>query len=227
MFYYYGRKKQIARFYPKPQYNTIIEPFAGSAAYSLFDKNWENTVLLFDTNKWCIDIWLYLKQASKSDILNLPDIECGQSLESLQQLSTQEKNLIGVHINPGSSSPKLTATKASRWKAGKKYISENIHKIKHWDIKQADYSQAPNIKATWFIDPPYQKAGVHYCGKQPDYTKLGIWVQNLKGQIIACEGEGATWLPFIPLTIINNGGLNKAKRKKELLFIKDSLRDED
>lgn len=41
MFYYYGRKKQLAKLYPKPNYSVIIEPFAGSAAYSLFDENWK------------------------------------------------------------------------------------------------------------------------------------------------------------------------------------------
>ena len=35
MFYYYGRKKQIARHYPEPSHGTIIEPFAGSAAISI------------------------------------------------------------------------------------------------------------------------------------------------------------------------------------------------
>jgi len=35
MFYYYGRKKQIAKHYPFPNFKAIVEPFAGSAAYSL------------------------------------------------------------------------------------------------------------------------------------------------------------------------------------------------
>ena len=45
MFYYYGRKKQIAKYYPKPNFNTIIEPFAGSAAYSLHNDNWKKNML--------------------------------------------------------------------------------------------------------------------------------------------------------------------------------------
>ena len=45
MFYYYGRKKQIAKCYPKPNFNTIIEPFAGSAAYSLHNDNWKKNML--------------------------------------------------------------------------------------------------------------------------------------------------------------------------------------
>lgn len=38
MFYYYGRKKQIAKHYPAPNFEAIVEPFAGSASYSLHGK---------------------------------------------------------------------------------------------------------------------------------------------------------------------------------------------
>ena len=46
MFYYYGRKQKIFGKYPKPQFDTIIEPFAGSAAYSMnyYKKNILNPV---------------------------------------------------------------------------------------------------------------------------------------------------------------------------------------
>jgi site-specific DNA-adenine methylase len=35
MFYYFGRKGRLAELYPYPQYTTIIEPFAGSMAFTL------------------------------------------------------------------------------------------------------------------------------------------------------------------------------------------------
>ena len=36
MFHYLGRKSdRFAKIYPEPKYNTIIEPFAGSAGYAL------------------------------------------------------------------------------------------------------------------------------------------------------------------------------------------------
>lgn len=34
IFGYYGSKSKIAQHYPSPWFDTIIEPFAGSAAYS-------------------------------------------------------------------------------------------------------------------------------------------------------------------------------------------------
>jgi hypothetical protein len=41
IFYHYGRKKQIAKYYPFPNCAAIIEPFAGAAAYSLYGDNLE------------------------------------------------------------------------------------------------------------------------------------------------------------------------------------------
>ena len=35
---YYGRKTKVIKMYPNPQYDIIVEPFAGTAVYSLYDK---------------------------------------------------------------------------------------------------------------------------------------------------------------------------------------------
>lgn len=51
MFYYYGRKKQIAKYYPSPNYSVIVEPFAGSAAYSLYENNWKKDVILIEKDE--------------------------------------------------------------------------------------------------------------------------------------------------------------------------------
>ena len=217
MFYYYGRKKQIAGRYPPPKHGTIIEPFAGSAAYSLHGDHWQRRVILIDDSRWCIDIWRLLQDSTRASIEALPDIGPGQSLNDHRWLSRAERDLIGLHINPGSATPKVTATKFSRWPAGRKYISGNLHKIKHWEISQGDFSASPDIKATWFIDPPYQGAGKHYAS-QPDYAILRDWILSRKGEVIACEGGKADYLPFIPLATINNGGINKSKRSAELIF---------
>jgi len=46
MFNYYGSKSKIIHLYPKPIFNKIIEPFAGSARYAL--KYFDREVLLVD-----------------------------------------------------------------------------------------------------------------------------------------------------------------------------------
>ena len=35
MFSFYGGKRRLARFYPPPQHDVVVEPFAGSASYSV------------------------------------------------------------------------------------------------------------------------------------------------------------------------------------------------
>src|SRR5688500_18010835 len=35
MFYFYGGKRRLARFYAPPKHRIVVEPFAGSAAYSV------------------------------------------------------------------------------------------------------------------------------------------------------------------------------------------------
>ena len=65
----------------------------------------------------------------------------------------------------------------------------------------ADYRTAPDVEATWFIDPPYQavKRGYH---SNIDYDALAKWCRSRKGLVIVCEQAGATWLPFKPLVSI-------------------------
>jgi site-specific DNA-adenine methylase len=60
MFYYYGRKKQLAKYYPSTSFDTIIEPFAGAAAYSLFNDNWKKRVILIEKDEKVAAIWKWL-----------------------------------------------------------------------------------------------------------------------------------------------------------------------
>ena len=69
MFSYYGSKSKIVDYYPPPKHKRIIEPFAGSARYSL--KYWQNDVLLVDKYPVIVEVWSYLKNASEADILNV------------------------------------------------------------------------------------------------------------------------------------------------------------
>ena len=74
MWSYYGRKTKVIQYYPTPIHNKIIEPFAGTAVYSLYQDNWEKDILLVDKYDVVIKVWHYLQQATKTDIMNLPDM---------------------------------------------------------------------------------------------------------------------------------------------------------
>lgn len=205
MWSYYGRKSKIVKYYPKPKYNLIIEPFAGTAVYSLYQKNWEKQVILIDKYKDIIDIWKYLIQAKEKDIMNLPSIKKGDDIRKFTQLIKEERMLMGFWINRGSNAPKNIVTewasKGGYWEKKKKEMATNLHKIRHWKIFYNEYINIPNKEATWFIDPPYQFGGELYIesNKNINYQSLANYCKTRKGQIIVCENSKANWLDFKPL----------------------------
>lgn len=200
MFSYYGSKTKLAHHYPSPKYDTIIEPFAGAAGYSIYGDNWQKNVILYDTNPKIARVWDYLIHATEKDIMSLPDLKPGDKVTDFN-LSDPERWLIGFSINRGSSCPKVTASRRSDGLTYKKYICDNLHKIKHWKVFETSYETIPNQTATWFIDPPYQKNGKYYFGYSVmDFTALGKWCLDRQGQLIVCENGDADWLPFHPLT---------------------------
>jgi hypothetical protein len=195
VFSYYGSKSKVVHLYPKPEYGKIIEPFAGSARYALrwFDRD----VLLVDKYEVIVRVWKYLQQASSSDIMGLPDVETGQSIADMS-LTEEERSLIGFNINKGSAQPKLKAQQFNGWYNSKRWIADNLFKIRHWEIRHGTYDEIPNAKATWFIDPPYQFGGQWYVkGNQGiTFCDLAAWCQSRHGQVIVCENTKADWLPF-------------------------------
>lgn len=223
MFYYYGRKKRIVKFYPEPENDIIIEPFAGSAAYAMeyYDRN----VILYEINNKIYSVWKFLKEASPNDILNLPLINKGQSLNNKEfdYLTDPEKWVIGLFLNPGSSVPKKSPGNFCYWDDSRRAIlSKDVIKIKHWEIKNESYENAPDIKATWFVDPPYQNAGKYYVNSKVDYKYLGDWCKNRRGQVIVCENEGADWLDFEPLTSLKGQKHNRKEviwKNKKLICV--------
>lgn len=198
MFYYYGRKKQLSRHYPKPQYDTIIEPFAGSAAYSLFDDNWQKKVILIEKDERVFDIWDWLiNEATEADISKLPPLKVGEkSSEFLHIVHAATKMAFKYKTI------KTTAVLARNWEISLRVMKENLHKVKHWEIYNKDYLCHENIEATWFIDPPYKGdpgLGYGYSSKDINYDQLAEWALSRKGEIICCEGINGDYLPFTPL----------------------------
>lgn len=118
-FPYFGRKARIANLYPPARFDTIVEPFAGSASYALHADHWTE-----------------------------------------------------------------------------------VHKTKGWELIEGDYSLAPDVEATWFIDPPYQHVtyGYRAARRALNFAELAEWCQARRGQTIVCEEDSADWLPFTPLT---------------------------
>lgn len=200
MFSYYGGKSKIAGAFPAPNHDYIIEPFAGAAAYSLlyFDRD----VTLVEKYDVVVDIWRYLQQASPKDILSLPPIVAKTKMHS-DQLSEVENNLLAFCGNRGGARPYKTAGSFKGaelwWENRKKWIADNLYRIRHWRIVQGDYTLLTNTEATWFIDPPYQNGGKRYKFNEINYGNLAEWSKARMGQVIVCENSDANWLPFEPL----------------------------
>ena len=98
MWSYYGRKKKIIKKYPKPIYNLIIEPFAGTGSYAF--EYWDHDVLLVDKYEKICKIWWYLQQAKSEDILRLPEVSNGEYIgDKYKWMCDEEKWLMGFCIN--------------------------------------------------------------------------------------------------------------------------------
>ena len=199
MFYYYGRKKKIAKFYPAPLYDIIVEPFAGSAAYSLYGENWKKEVILIEKDSRVCEIWDWLiDEATSESILKLPILQVGEkSSEFLHIIHAVTKMAFKFKTI------KVTPVLARNWEISRRVMAASLHKVKHWKIHCSDYNTAPDIEATWFIDPPYKSSpgmGYHHSSNDLDYQELASWTTSRKGQIIFCEGEFGDYLPFVNLT---------------------------
>ena len=201
MFSYYGSKSKIINCYPPPKHSKIIEPFAGSARYSL--KYWQNDVLLVDKYPVIISTWKYLQSASSNDILGLPFMQKGDSIRNYPNLSKDEINLLSFLVCAGSSGGRMNVGSMDgiNVEYDLKRIAKEIYKIKHWKIKLGSFDEIDNVEATWFIDPPYQFGGHEYkfSNKQIDFINLAEWCKSRNGQAIVCENTKADWLPFKPM----------------------------
>ena len=211
LFSYFGAKWTLGAKLPGPLHRTIVEPFAGSACYAL--RHPERDVVLVERDPHVARVWRYLLAATPDEIRALPDLEDDQDVADLE-VSDGARTLIGFWLNAGSTGPKR---RKSTWaKLGPGYetgggmlvwgeavrsrIAAAVSRIRHWTLIEGDYREAPDVSATWFVDPPYQIAGRRYrCSSDAiDFDELGAWCRSRRGQIIACENVGASWLPFRP-----------------------------
>jgi len=203
-FNYFGSKAQVARHYPRPMHETIIEPFAGGAGYSLWHHH--RKVILVEKSPVVAGIWRYLIGASESEIMRLPLIEPGQDAEDLA-CCQEARWLIGHWL--AATSAKAPARRLGgyalanpEWwwsRTVRARLASQVGKIRHWRIIEGSYAEAPDVEASWFIDPPYQRAGVgtYACdAHQLDFAQLALWCRSRRGQVTVCENEGAAWLPF-------------------------------
>lgn len=230
--YFGGKWRDAVKNYPAPEFDTIIEPFAGSAGYAL--RYPSRKVVLCEKDPVLAGIWRYLTRVEPAEILAIPDVPLDGSVDDLK-ISDEAKWLVGFWLNRGTASPRKSPSKWMRdeirpgsfWgERVKQTIASQVDAIRHWEVHEGSYRDLPEFHAaTWFIDPPYQTAGKNYKhgSSGMDYSHLASWCRTRPGQVIVCENKGATWLPFSDLADVKT---TRARRRSvEVVWIADSKAD--
>jgi len=206
MFYYYGGKSGIAHLYPEPEFDHIVEPFAGAAGYSLH--------------------WLEIRPAISVTLYEKSPRVCEMWDRALRGDYPREAGTVGEYVTDPlilTVSCSNAAIRAKRWR-----LSERIRKEYDRQVRRMDYlrgfrdrikilnrcfTSAKVEPASWFVDPPYQSRSIEAKTSRPggagyapgcsnkniDYHSLKTWIDGLPGQIIACDYARASWAPFVKL----------------------------
>lgn len=219
---YYGGKYRAAPKYPKPTHGKIVEPFAGAAGYSLRYPDLDIT--LVDKYPVIAEIWRYLIGTRSSEIRAIPTVTHVDDLPGW--VPEGGRYLVGFTMNNAATAPRRSLSTGLRklfeagqrsqgWsEAMRERVASQVDRIRHWKVIEGSYEAAPDTEATWFVDPPYNnKAGSYYVHSDVDYVALANWCRSRRGQVIVCENEGATWLPFQPFATFKAGVNGKGSRE--------------
>ncbi len=203
--YYGGKWRDALARYPRPATPAIVEPFAGSAGYSL--RYPDRRVLLCDLDPFVIGVWEYLIRVSAAEVMAIPDVAPDGSVDDLP-VCQEARWLVGFWLNraPEQPRPRPSAWMRSGIRPGsfwgarvRQTIARQLSAIRHWRTLLASYEATSDAgEATWFVDPPYANAGRHYRfgASGIDYAELAAWCRARPGQVIVCETAAARWLPF-------------------------------
>jgi hypothetical protein len=224
---YYGGKWRAAPRYPAPECQTIVEPFAGAAGYAC--RYPSRRVLLIDKSPIIAGIWRYLIASKSADILALPDIPEGGTVDDLDACQ-EARWLAGFWCNSATVTPRKSPSSwaalgdaAQSWGGwgvrARQRIASGVALISHWQVMEGDYRQAPDIEATWMVDPPYQtKAGRQYPEQPDSHAQIGAWCLARRGQVIACDQLGADWLPWTGRLALKSTGNSGNATSQEVVY---------
>jgi hypothetical protein len=216
---YFGGKWRARKRYPSPKYGLIIEPFAGAANYAWWHC-FGREVAIADKSADVRNAWHLISSPGGADVIaKLPDLVRGVDVRS-QVDDERCASLMGFWCNDAQAHACRTPT---MWALGNKCswnnrardrLAEDARGIigSPWHIFES-FESLPDVEATWFIDPPYQRAGVHYTysSKSIDYAALADWCRSRRGQVIVCENFGAEWLPFRSIGLVKSNSSGRGQ----------------
>lgn len=172
-------------------------------------------------------MWRYLISVSSEEVKRIPLVDAVADLPDW--VPQGARYLVGFAMNAACVQPCRVLSSGRKklramgrvfegWsEALRNRVATQVEHIRHWRIIEGDYSLAPNVAATWFVDPPYNnRVGQYYVIADLDYRTLGEWCRSRRGQVIVCENEGADWLPFRSFATLK-AGLN-GNGSKEVIY---------
>lgn len=232
LFSYFGAKWRLAKHYPVPRMR-VVEPFAGSACYSLY---WRvHDAVLCETDPKLAALWRWLIRAPETEIRALPDLPLDVDLRSLG-VRPEAETLIGYWLGRGDRRPRRRFSSWAKdlsdgrllWGArARERVALMLPVIRNWFILDDYREAAPSFDSgstTWFIDPPYANVSDGYrrgCDRL-DFAKLGEWCRARIGQTIVCERAGADWLPFASLrTASAMRGAKRVGQSVEVVYLQE------
>ena len=208
-FLYFGSKWKLAERLGPPQRDHVIEPFAGSAGYNVF---WEpKNVTLIERDPVVCGVWKFLRRTSPTELMRLPS-NISHVDELPPRVCQEARSLIGFWFNHGLEAPTVHRSNWARqpryapyyWSETVKLrLARQVERIRHWTIIEGSWERAPNVRAHWHIDAPYNNsAGETYRHRKVDHATLAKWCKRRRGFVQVCAHDGAEWLPFEPFTIM-------------------------
>lgn len=224
-FAYYGAKHGLAPKYPRPRHDVIVEPFAGSAAYSVHHAARIDHAILIDADEKLVELWHEIQGMTEHDV----DL-IGRQLDGERIThpiiggiagGTQMEGLLAGRTRA------VTPRMRGGWPSVRNRIVRSLPHVKRWTIIHGSYHDAPDIDATWFVDPPYQEngtmagAGYRCPASSIDFDHLGDWCRDRRGCTIVCEQSPADWLPFHPFATQCNGNQVSQSNRHELIWRSD------
>ena len=232
LFKWFGSKWTASRYYPEPTFDTIVEPFAGGAGYSL--RYHGKHVILAESNENIYKLWSWLindatEQSIREIPLNLPEgtdvrtigLDEGQTLLLKNWQRTNNVSGCWTISSWGNLPGQWTENTRSR-------VASEFYNVKHWQVRLDGIAlmETTTKPCSWFVDPMYQY-NYQYSAKPLDYVKLGTTINDLVGQVIVCEavcqktGKVPDWLPFVSFrkSVTSRRKESENHHSSELIFV--------
>ena len=200
---YSGSKKRLLKFLPSPPLGTktIIEPFAGSAAYGLHYK--PSQLVLAEANTDVRELWNWV--ATTATAKDLTELEAKKPTEKVDirtlGLSKPQETLMRLSIS-GAYVGQLSSFIAYPQHSFDLSVLREVLPYLQRSVQRPvldDYTKTARTNGFYFVDPPYLKTQGNYIDKSAKEDMTGGvtadaikgFLASLKGPWLFTYGEGA------------------------------------